>query len=465
MRRLALVAGVFALACSSSNDDPATPKVDGGADAAAPEPAVRFLMDGKEAVRAFWGDPVTIEVTGMPPGSSVTLRARADIVNQEAESWATYTADASGTVNVDTTSAVDGSYTGVEPEGLVWSMTPATDTADELAFDDFRVRVESEGATVAEGTLGRYYLADDVTQMDVVESGLVGAFYAPPGGAHPTLITFGGSEGGLTGGQTLAWYYASLGYSVLALAYFNVPGLPQYLTQVPLEYFDTARQWLETRPEADTTRIAVMGGSRGGELALALGATFPWVKAVIASVPSGVSWGAPQLGNTEVSSWTYQSQGLAFVPFDWTAQPTFTQDADGVELEHDRALFESSIAKATPTKLDLASFRVEQTQGPILMIAGADDQLWPSCQLAQIAWDRLEKSGHVDKYGDELVCAPDAGHFSPVVGSPTVGLHRAYHPITKQWLALGGTPAGTAHAKRNADTKIRALLQKALASP
>jgi hypothetical protein len=96
------------------------------------------------------------------------------------------------------------------------------------------------------------------------------------------------------------------------------------------------------------------------------------------------------------------------------------------------------------------------------MIAGADDQLWPSCQLADIAWQRLVKSGHADTYGDELFCAPGAGHFSPTVGSPTVGLHRSFHPIAQKWLALGGTPAATAHAKRDADTKIRALLAKAL---
>src|SRR5947199_123091 len=77
----------------------------------------------------------------------------------------------------------------------------------------------------------------------------------------------------------------------MALAYFNYEGLPQDLIEIPLEYFETAIGWLQRRPDLDGDRIAVSGTSRGGELVLLLGATFPAVKAVIAYVPSGIVHG------------------------------------------------------------------------------------------------------------------------------------------------------------------------------
>jgi dienelactone hydrolase len=245
------------------------------------------------------------------------------------------------------------------------------------------------------------------------------------------------------------------------VAYFGETGLPALLEKIPLEYFDQAHTWLASRPEADAARVAVMGGSRGGELALLLGATFPWVKAVVAKLPSGVSWGAPQWSGPELASWTYQSQGLPFVT-SVPATPTTSEDVDGTMLYHYRGTFETAIAAATPEELDLATARVDKAEGPVLMLAGADDQLWPACDLGKLAFQRLESSGHVAKYADEIVCYPDAGHNVGTPGSSTLEAHRAFHPITKEWLALGGTAAGIAHASRQADQKIKTFLEQAL---
>ncbi len=87
-----------------------------------------------------------------------------------------------------------------------------------------------------------------------------------------------------------------------------------------------------------------------------------------------------------------------------------------------------------------------------------------SGQLAhrrRLASDRLTATGHAATYGDTFACYPDAGHnvtpFS--VGVPTT---TAMHSFTKEfgeYLALGGTAAGIAHASRDADLKMRAFLE------
>ncbi len=92
----------------------------------------------------------------------------------------------------------------------------------------------------------------------------------------------------------------------------------------------------------------------------------------------------------------------------------------------------------------------------MLILAGEDDQLWPSCQLGKIAFDRLPMS-HRAQYGDEFHCIAGAGHAIPTPGSFTFGAHRAFDG--SGYLFLGGAPKGTARAARLADDRVRALLE------
>ncbi len=433
--------------------------------AGAGSPTVGFVVatkTGDEVVtRVFWGDPYRVVVRGLPAGVAVRLIARADIVDSEYVSEAAYHADSSGVVDVGVAAATNGSYQGVDADGLIWSMTAAPAADNKLPFNQLRVIAEVDGTEVGRGQLERFYLADGVKETPVSEGGLLGAFFMPPhqaGEKLPVIIAFGGSEGGLNSGRFTAMYYAALGYATLGVAYFGAPGLPSTLASVPLEYFETAHQWLAKRPGVDANRVGVTGGSRGGELALLLAATFPWVKAAVSELTSGVVWGALSGSGP---AWTYQNVGLPDMP-SALVQPTTSVDSDGMTLLHYRPTFEASMKLATPAQLDAATIKVENAQGPILMIGGSDDQLWPACDLAQPAWQRLVSSGHSKQYADELLCLQDAGHSDLRPGSPTVGGHRAYHSGLKQWLALGGTPEGVGRGQRLADTKTRAFFASAL---
>jgi dienelactone hydrolase len=286
-----------------------------------------------------------------------------------------------------------------------------------------------------------------VKALAVSDNGLVGSFVAPAtAGPHPALITFGGSEGGLATGASLAAYYASLGYSCLGLAYFGAKGLPVSLDKVPLEYFATALAWLKTRPEVDATRIGVMGGSRGGELALLLGSIYPDFKIVVANLPSGYVW--PGLSGD--AAWTLGGKDVVAVP-DSNAQPITVTAADGEDEYISTDSFLADLKAASPAALAAATIPVEKSAAAFLMLAGADDQLWPSCMMSKVAADRL--SGHTVDYE----CYPSAGHniFEPNL--PTTQANTTY--IDGLLFALGGTPAGIAHASRDADTRIRHFLR------
>jgi fermentation-respiration switch protein FrsA (DUF1100 family) len=81
---------------------------------------------------------------------------------------------------------------------------------------------------------------------------------------------------------------ASRGYIAFALAYFGIDPLSRTLVEIPLEYLETGIRWFSALPRVRAASLEALGSSKGGELALLLGASFPEIRAVVAMVPSGI---------------------------------------------------------------------------------------------------------------------------------------------------------------------------------
>lgn len=411
-----------------------------------------------EAAAPFFGDALDVRLSGFLPGSEVEVRASSGAYR----SAALFRADGAGAVDLAEDAPISGSYSGVDPDGLFWSMTSPGGPADRVDFAvAFSAWVEGEMKTSL--VLTRSYAPPGAYTERVSDRGLVGYYVAPPGpGPFPALVIFGGSEGGLRTGQISALYYAGLGYACLGLAYFDAPGLPSTLENVPLEYFGTALSWLKARPEVAPDRLGVMGGSRGGELALLLAANYPELKAAVATVPSGVVWGGISLSSTAaVAAWTWQGQPLPSVPYSG-AEPEARVDPQGNVAYAHAPVFLADIAAASPQDLAAATIHVEDSQAAILMIAGEDDQLWASCALADIAWERLQARGHAQTHPDGYHCYPGAGHWISTPNLPTMNIAETYIPDQGYYLWLGGEPAAAARAARQADEEIRRFLARTL---
>ncbi|MBV9132197.1 MAG: acyl-CoA thioesterase/BAAT N-terminal domain-containing protein, partial [Chloroflexi bacterium] len=275
-----------------------------------------------EPQRGMVDEPLAIRLTGLRPGDLVTLRAsQTDDLARTWRAHAIFIANSSGEVEVREQAPQSGTYADADAMGLIWSMALDADEPNQGPF--FRQQptplpvelvAEIDGAAVVRTTAERLYVADGVERIPVRDEGLVGTLFVPPGaGPHPVVITLPGSGGGLS--ESGAALYASHGYAGFALAYFNYPDLPQDLIDIPLEYFETAIQWLQRQPRLDGNRIAVSGTSRGGELVLLLGATFSAVKAVIAYVPSGIVHGG--IGRSGVrgatAAWTFRGAAVPYM--------------------------------------------------------------------------------------------------------------------------------------------------------
>lgn len=277
------------------------------------------------------------------------------------------------------------------------------------------------------------------------------------GGRHPALLVLGGSEGGTPLFE--AAYFEKMGYATLALAYFGTSGLPSQLTDIPLEYFDRAIDWLRARSEIDPERIGVAGGSRGGELALILSARNPHLKATVALVPSGLVMGSASQAN--LAAWTSGEVAIPYFGFAsgaWPVRETLPNGETGYRFS---PVTEADLDAAPPQEIDAARIPVEMAKGPILLLAGEDDGLWPSCRLSKYAWDTLLASQHADSFADGYECFPQAGHLFAFPGWPTTESY-ATQAGDGTWLVAGGTASGNGRAGRLSDTRIRAFLATAL---
>jgi hypothetical protein len=245
----------------------------------------------------FMDESAVIRVTGLQAKERVSIQA--SLVDGDGQSWASqadFTADAEGIIDVSKQAPIGGSYKEVSAMGLIWSMRPTAKNVTiyrpPANFDrqSIEFRLLKNGTNVAGARLQQIRIADGVQQIKLTGQ-LHGVFFTPSGTErHPAVLVVGGSEGGVP--IPKAVWLASHGFAALALAYFRYENLPQYLEAIPLEYFGQALQFLMNRPEVQADHIAVVGTSRGGELALQLGSMYPQIHTVIAYVPANVRYPA-----------------------------------------------------------------------------------------------------------------------------------------------------------------------------
>ena len=216
-----------------------------------------------------------IVVTGLAPGAQVGIVAQTRRGNGVLwHSRAAFVADAQGAVDLTRDAPVSGDYTGVSAMGLVWSQRPEDGKAREVFPQPVTEPLTTTLTATANGesvhaSFVQRLAAPGVTRHDVRDDDLVGTLYLPDPYAHPgprpAVLILNGSGGGIN--EPRAALYASHGYAAFALAYFKAPGLSDYISNTPLEYFERALAWLRKRVEPLHDFVAVSGQSRGGELA------------------------------------------------------------------------------------------------------------------------------------------------------------------------------------------------------
>ena len=229
--------------------------------------------------------------------------------------------------------------------------------------------------------------------------------FARQGGALPLVVGLGGSEGG-NAWATQAWRtqrerFLDQGYAMLAVGYFGTPHSPAHLDRISLDGVHAAIERAARDPRVDGRCIAVVGGSRGAELALLLASYYPDIKAVVAIVPGSAVFPALTDAMT-TAGFSFHDKPLPFVPMTWGATPhLFTGNL--------RAAFQTMMRDEAA--MARAAIPVERINGPVLLVSATRDEVWPSKEMADAMMRRLQAHGF-RHHAEHLVVA--GGHAEPL---------------------------------------------------
>lgn len=416
--------------------------------------------------RALQPTAIAIRCEGLAPGERVTLRsALTDDAGVQWNAHGVFVADSNGVVDLAEAPSEEGTFTGVDAAGLFWSMRPspvadrsfmihATEKAHKLGqphLDPLKpIRVELTASAAEHEVAGCWVtlnrLAEGIDVTPLRNGRLRGTVFRwrDRSRRRGAIVSLTGSGGGIEMGY--APLLASLGYDVVSLAYFACEDLPPAVVRIPLEYFEEGFDWI--RRELGSTKIAVQGASRGGELALVLAAHLPeHVAGAIAIVPMFVAaagWD-PDRG-VGGSSWTYRGQDIPFAPPGPT--PSMEEFRRRGESEpNGYALTPENRAEVDhPEVREKLAIPVERARGPLLMISGVDDQMWPSAWASDLVVNRLRAQGFQHPF--RHLCLRETGHITPLPNMVTTFCPALFHSLLNVFLACGGTPSGSAHASR-----------------
>jgi dienelactone hydrolase len=274
-----------------------------------------------------------------------------------------------------------------------------------------------------------------MVKKEIRDGAATGTFACPDsGGPFPAVLALGGSDGGTPD------YFLNLlvpeGFAVFALIYWGTPETQFNMAEIPVERVEQGLRWLSSQPDVQQrgSRVGIIGASRGGELALLAASTFPdLVGPVVAYTPSNVVWMGLDFAHPSrvCSSWSRKGGSVPYVPFPQNVAPA--QTPEGLSM---LPMFEAGLQDRTA--VEQGGIPVERATGPLMLVSGGDDRVWPAGRMCQMMVERMTAHGRA---GDVVHHHyPAAGHMLFPYSLPADGSSPPFA------LALGGTADANADA-------------------
>ncbi|XP_040025683.2 acyl-coenzyme A thioesterase 6-like [Gasterosteus aculeatus] len=373
--------------------------------------------------RCMFDEPVQVKVAGLRSRQMVTLRARStDEKGVVFSSSATFRADGSGQIDLERDPSLGGTYTGVEPMGLLWSMRPDTlhkDFRKTKSLNPYVVKIsvhdqekEEGGRMLAEETNERLLIGDGVIRRTVREGNIRGALFTPPGeGPFPAVLDLYTFSGGLS--EKRASLLAGRGFVVLTVALYGNIDRARNIKEIHLDYLEEAVEFLKKQYKVGSKGVGVISLSKSGDLALSMASYLQGVEAVV--------WINGCSANTLLPLYYKKSQILPALMIDLSKLiPTESEAFNTKKVLNDPCAEEN----------EETLIPVERAEGRFLFVASEDDLNWDSKAYVDMMVERLQRNG---KDNFESVCYPGAGHcleppygpycpsgFHGVVGGPVL---------------------------------------------
>ncbi|XP_061583430.1 bile acid-CoA:amino acid N-acyltransferase-like [Cololabis saira] len=408
--------------------------------------------------RSLIDEQISIRGHVLPPHCPVTLRAQMHSDDGDLwESFAHYNTPASGTLSLTSDHSVGGSYLGCEPMGLFWGMEPAPGGREGLRLRKKNVETpynvhislleghvspsQGMGAELAAVTVERWYMAPGVRRIEIVQNGIVGTLFLPPGpGPCPAMLDMWGMGGGLP--EYRSSLFASRGYASLSLAYIghkDLPGPPNTVN-VGDSYFKAAFQLLQDHCQVIADRVGIIGLSFGCYLALRI-ATVTGVKPSCVICINGPIGSAMLLTDKDGRRATFES-----------SQKYWNYDDQG------RVVFKEL---SLPANLSPESIiKLENVSCPLMYIVGEDDLNASSIETADVIEETLRSAGKSELF--TRLSYPGAGHLIEPPYSPNSRTSMWSIKPKKLITVWGGHPAPHAFAQEDSWKKILEFMESHL---
>jgi pimeloyl-ACP methyl ester carboxylesterase len=156
------------------------------------------------------------------------------------------------------------------------------------------------------------------------------------------------------------------------------------------------------------------------------------------------------------SSWSLGGEPLPFVRFA-SPLPSDTPRMTEFFLGESIAIGHIFYERALKDRIDVAaaSIAVEKINGPVLVISGTDDQMWPSPRFCEMVIERLEANDHPFPY--EHLRYEGAGHMILMPNSEPEA-----HKMDR--FEVGGSKEANEFANKDSWQKVLGFLRKSLSA-
>ncbi|NWW90285.1 ACOT5 thioesterase, partial [Rhynochetos jubatus] len=409
-------------------------------------PSVRL----SPAARSLFDEPLAIAVQGLGPQQQVTLRTSLrDETGELFQACARYQAGDDGELDLTRCPALPGgSFSGLEPMGLLWALQPQKPFWYMMKRDvqsPFLLQLEvleghgdPPGRLLARAQHERAFLRDGVRRIPVREGRIRATLFLPPGESpFPGIIDIHGLGRGLF--EHRASLLANHGFATLALAYYQYEDLPQKPTLLHLEYFEEALNYMLQHPQVKGPGVGLLGYSKGADLSLAMAAFLKNITAV-ASLNGSVA--------ITVLPLCYKDKTIQSLIMDEQR----VKVTDSSFLDYSDAFDDPFQAPGNQSLIP-----IEKIEAQLLFIVGQDDRVNKSEYHATEVCKILQAQG---KENFQILSCPGTGHC---IDPPFFPLYsRGNHPIFHKRAVLGGQLGAYSKAQVHAWPQIQSFFHKYL---
>lgn len=378
-------------------------------------------------------EPLQLHMDGLEAGETVTIK-----LSMDNENWGYWSATTAAKADENGKLIIAGDSPNLFSK-LFWELRPVEQQSptsfpgSNTEAITFYIDMETTKSNRKESrTITRLFKEDYVKQEEVSFEECTGTYYYPYKKRKLSTIVLLSNAFGISNHQ-LAALLASHGYGILALNTQTSSERPDRVTGVPLETVNAAVHWLKNHPTADSQKTVLFGCSKGAELALVAASHNKNVTGIIAISPTNVVFQEPS-GQKRTTSWTKDGKDLPYVPFTFSFNnlwKSWLSKLSRKQAAPSPVSYEKSLASYEKKGKTEAIIPVENIKGPVLLISGKEDMIWPSSSMADRIMERLKLNSF--PYDMKHLSYSKAGHI----------LVQPYLPIPSPYEAgifYGGDP-------------------------